>query len=197
MRCTRVWRTTSLSSNCTKLRPSTPLSTSVASIRPLRLPAGRSICVTSPLTTILELKPWRVSTIFICSAVQFCASSRMMKLSLSVRPQFLGDPAAHAADGAEIIGVGRHDEVDDLEPDAQFFERLEGVEDGLKLAGVELGIDLLVEAFEINVRRIDELIEVARGAVLDGAATDHDVLEIALARRFASVGDRKSVVHKK
>src|ERR1039458_3407561 len=93
MRCTRVCRPTSLSSNCTKLRPSTPLSTSVASIRPLRLPAGRSICVTSPLTTILELKPWRVSTIFICSAVQFCASSRMMKLSLSVRPRIkaMGD----------------------------------------------------------------------------------------------------------
>ena len=67
--------------------PSTPLSTSVASIRPLRLPEGRSICVTSPFTTILELKPWRVSTIFICSGVQFCASSRMMKLSFSVRPR--------------------------------------------------------------------------------------------------------------
>ena len=50
-------------------------------------PLGRSICVMSPLTTILELKPWRVSTIFICSGVLFCASSRMMKLSLSVRPR--------------------------------------------------------------------------------------------------------------
>ncbi len=41
----------------------------------------------SPVTTILELKPWRVSTIFICSAVLFCASSRMMKLSFKVRPR--------------------------------------------------------------------------------------------------------------
>ncbi len=73
--------------NCTKLMPSTPLSTSSASSSPLRLPAGRSICVTSPFTTIFELKPWRVSTIFICSAVLFCASSRMMKLSFSVRPR--------------------------------------------------------------------------------------------------------------
>ena len=41
----------------------------------------------SPLTTILELKPWRVITIFICSGVLFWASSRMMKLSFSVRPR--------------------------------------------------------------------------------------------------------------
>ena len=47
---------------------------------------GRSICVTSPVTTIFELKPRRVRIIFICSGVVFCASSRMMKLSLSVRP---------------------------------------------------------------------------------------------------------------
>ena len=48
---------------------------------------GRSICVTSPVTTIFELKPSRVRNIFICSGVVFCASSRMMKLSLSVRPR--------------------------------------------------------------------------------------------------------------
>ena len=41
----------------------------------------------SPVTTIFELKPSRVRNIFICSGVVFCASSRMMKLSLSVRPR--------------------------------------------------------------------------------------------------------------
>ena len=67
--------------------PSTPRRTSTASIRPLRLPDGKSICVRSPVTTILELNPCRVSTIFICSAVLFCASSRIMKLSFKVRPR--------------------------------------------------------------------------------------------------------------
>ncbi len=41
----------------------------------------------SPVTTTFELKPMRVRNIFICSGVVFCASSRMMKLSLSVRPR--------------------------------------------------------------------------------------------------------------
>ena len=43
--------------------------------------------VTSPVMTILEPKPSRVRNIFICSGVVFCASSRMMKESSSVRPR--------------------------------------------------------------------------------------------------------------
>ena len=43
--------------------------------------------MTSPVTTILEPKPSRVRNIFICSGVVFCASSRMMNESLSVRPR--------------------------------------------------------------------------------------------------------------
>ena len=37
--------------------------------------------------TALELFPRRVRNIFICSLVVFCASSRMTKESLSVRPR--------------------------------------------------------------------------------------------------------------
>ena len=48
---------------------------------------GRSICVTSPVTTTFEPKPRRVRNICICSGEVFCASSRMMKLSFSVRPR--------------------------------------------------------------------------------------------------------------
>jgi hypothetical protein len=43
--------------------------------------------VTSPVTTIREPKPSRVRNIFICSGVVFCASSRITKESLSVRPR--------------------------------------------------------------------------------------------------------------
>ena len=55
--------------------------------RPLWCPPGRSTWVTSPVTTMVELKPRRVRNIFICSGVVFCASSRMMKASLRVRPR--------------------------------------------------------------------------------------------------------------
>ncbi len=51
------------------------------------VPPGRSIWVTSPVTTIFESKPSRVRNIFICSAEVFCASSRMMNASLRVLPR--------------------------------------------------------------------------------------------------------------
>ena len=56
-------------------------------IRPDAWSRGRSICVTSPVTTTFEPKPSRVRNICICSGVVFCASSRMMKQSFSVRPR--------------------------------------------------------------------------------------------------------------
>jgi len=101
-----------------------------------------------------------------------------------VRPQLFRNPGAHAADGVEVVGVGRHDEVDDLEPHAQFLERLERVEDGLELAGVELLIGVLVETLQVHVRGVHELIQVARGPLLDRAAAHDDVLELPLARGF-------------
>ena len=64
-----------------------PASTSRTCIRPDRWSRGRSICVTSPVTTTFEPKPSRVRNICICSGEVFCASSRMMKLSFSVRPR--------------------------------------------------------------------------------------------------------------
>ena len=48
---------------------------------PTLAPPGRSICVTSPVTTTFDPNPSRVRNIFICSAVVFWASSRMMNAS--------------------------------------------------------------------------------------------------------------------
>ena len=72
-------------------------------------PPGRSICVTSPVTTILEPKPRRVRNIFICSGVVFCASSRMMNESLSVRPRMKASGATSISpfsmSAAELLAV--------------------------------------------------------------------------------------------
>src|SRR2546430_6820327 len=84
---TSRWRTTSRSSKYTNPIPGTPLRIDWISIRPDDLDDGRSTWVMSPVTTIFELNPSRVRNIFICSVVAFCASSRMMKASLSVRPR--------------------------------------------------------------------------------------------------------------
>jgi len=102
-----------------------------------------------------------------------------------VRPQLLRDPGAHAADGVEVVGVGRDDEVDDLKPHAQFLERLEQVEDGLEPSRVELLVGILVETLQVHVRGVHELIQVARGPLLDRAAAHDDVLELPLARGSA------------
>ena len=67
--------------------PSTPASTSIASARPERAPAGRSTCVRSPVTAMRLFSPRRVRNIFICIGVVFCASSRMTKALASVRPR--------------------------------------------------------------------------------------------------------------
>ena len=56
-------------------------------IRPEACSRGRSTWVTSPVTTTFEPKPRRVRNICICSGLVFCASSRMMNESLSVRPR--------------------------------------------------------------------------------------------------------------
>ncbi len=70
-----------------KETPSTPRSTLCTSMSPEPRPVGRSTWVTSPVTTALEPYPSRVRNIFICSAVVFWASSRMMNESLRVRPR--------------------------------------------------------------------------------------------------------------
>ena len=67
--------------------PSTPSRMSCTWISPDAWSRGRSTCVTSPVTTTFEPKPSRVRNICICSGLVFCASSRMMKLSFSVRPR--------------------------------------------------------------------------------------------------------------
>ena len=67
--------------SCTSLRISR------TAIRPERWSVGRSIWVTSPVTTMRELKPSRVRNIFICSGLVFCASSRITNESFKVRPR--------------------------------------------------------------------------------------------------------------
>ena len=85
--CTSAWRTTSAPVRRQIAISSMPSSTRMASLSPEVLSGGRSICVTSPVMTTWEPKPMRVKNIFICSREVFCASSRMMKLSSSVRPR--------------------------------------------------------------------------------------------------------------
>src|SRR5947209_5305072 len=87
IRCTSLWRTTSSPPKRTNSIPSTLPRMSPITTSPERWSFGRSICVMSPVTTIFELNPSRVRNIFICSGLVFCASSRMMKLSFSVRPR--------------------------------------------------------------------------------------------------------------
>ena len=80
-------RTTSSAVNSWKEMSSISCKISRIIASPDLAPLGKSIWVTSPVITILEPKPSRVRNIFICSGVVFCASSRIIKASLSVRPR--------------------------------------------------------------------------------------------------------------
>src|SRR5438552_7419716 len=97
IRCTSLWRTTSSPPKRTNSIPSTSDRMSPITTRPERWSLSRSICVMSPVTTIFELNPSRVRNIFICSGLVFCASSRMMNESLSVRPRMKASGAISMA----------------------------------------------------------------------------------------------------
>src|SRR5207253_3113040 len=87
IRWTSLCRTTSSCPNRTNAMPSIEPRMSCTWISPEACSRGRSICVTSPVTTTFEPKPSRVRNICICSGDVFCASSRMMNESFSVRPR--------------------------------------------------------------------------------------------------------------
>src|SRR5436305_2822602 len=84
IRWTSLCRTTSWWPKRMNAIPSTEARMPCTWMRPEACSRGRSICVTSPVTTTFEPKPSRVRNICICSGLVFCASSRMMKESLSV-----------------------------------------------------------------------------------------------------------------
>ena len=53
----------------------------------MKSPPIKSLGEFAPVTTVVVPKPRRVRNIFICSTVLFCASSRITKASLRVRPR--------------------------------------------------------------------------------------------------------------
>ena len=67
-----------------------------------------------------------------------------------IRSQFFANPGAHAPDGVDFICIGRYYQVDDLEPYPQVSQRFQGIEDGLELAGVKFGVNVLVKSFQIT-----------------------------------------------
>src|SRR4051794_9593483 len=87
IRWTSLCRTTSRFEKRTKPIPSTDARMSCTWISPERCSRGRAIWVMSPVTTTFEPNPRRVRNICICSGEVFCASSRMMNESFSVRPR--------------------------------------------------------------------------------------------------------------
>ncbi len=87
MFCTSRCRTMSDWSSCTTAMFLMPFSFCTASASPLGVPSGRSTWLASPVTIIFDSWPSRVKNISICATVVFCASSRMMTASFSVRPR--------------------------------------------------------------------------------------------------------------
>ena len=109
--------------------------------------AGRPDCG-SPQITIRLRMPKRVRNIFICGGVVFCASSRMMKASLSVRPRMkaIGAISISPAGDAPLDLLGRQHVVE------RVVER------------AEIGIDLLLH---VAGKEAEALARLDRGARQD------------------------------
>src|SRR6478609_4907139 len=105
MRPTSLCRTTSVLVSTEKWMSGTSARISWTTLRPERVPPGRSIWLVSPVTTTRELKPRRVRNIFICSGEVFCASSRMMKASFRVRPRMYASGATSIVPAAISRGI--------------------------------------------------------------------------------------------
>ncbi len=105
MSLTRRWRTTSEELSRQNATSSTSARIVSTTRRPEVVPDGRSTWVTSPVTTTFDPKPSRVRNIFICSAEVFCASSRMMKESLSVRPRMYASGATSIVPASISRGI--------------------------------------------------------------------------------------------
>src|SRR5690606_7959268 len=105
MSVTSLCRTTSRLSSRLKWMSSMPSRISWTTRSPLCCPFGRSTWVTSPVTTIFEPNPSRVRNIFICSGEVFCASSRMMNESFSVRPRMYARGATSMVPDAISRGI--------------------------------------------------------------------------------------------
>src|SRR5579859_1636022 len=157
MRWTRLWRTTSFSLNWVQPMPSILPQISRASMRPLFLPEGKSICVTSPVMTALELKPRRVKNIFICSLVVFCASSRMTKESERAAP--------HESERRDFNN--------------SLFEK------SFELVGVEHFVERVVERAHVGIdfflKRAGEKAELFTG--FDGRASQDDAVDLFREKR--------------
>src|SRR5439155_1008211 len=109
-------------------------------ISPEACSRGRSTWVTSPVTTTWETNPMRVRNICICSGLVFCASSRMMKESLSVRPRMKASGATSSVPRSMYV-----------------FSLVHGVEDGVHRRGPDLlpGLHELDELVDDRARLRD------------------------------------------
>ena len=137
---------------------STPLRMSRTCLSPDVPLCGRSICVTSPVTTTLLPKPRRVRNIFICSGVVFCASSRMTK-------RVVERAAAHVRERRDL-------------DDAALDERR-------GLLGVHHVEERVVERAQVRVDLLGERAgqEAERLPRLDGRTRQDDAADLLVAER--------------
>ena len=166
MRATSSWRITSAAVNATWPMPSTPSSSRTASASPEVWPGGRSTWLGSPVTIMRLFSPSRVSSIFICIAVVFCASSRMMAAFDSVRPRM-------KASGAISISLGLQRALDD----ARVHQIVERVVDR-----PQIGIDLLAHVAGQEAEPL---------AGFDRRPRQDDAVDFLALEQLHGVGDRE------
>ena len=166
MRATSSWRITSAEVKLTWPMPSMPSRSRTASASPEVWPGGKSTCLGSPVTTMRLFSPSRVSSIFICIAVVFCASSR-------ITAAFDKRAAAHESERRDFDLAALQRALDD----ARVHQVIERVVDR-----AQIRIDLLAHVAGQEAEPL---------AGLDRRPRQHDAIDVLALEQLHGVGDRK------
>ena len=99
------------------------------------------------------------------------------KVQGGVGAQLGGQPTAHGADVVEVIGVGRHDQPGDFDPDPFIAHHLQGAQHGLQGRLGNLFVEVVAEALQIDIGRVGDLAEIAQRGFFDIPGGDQHIAD--------------------
>ena len=107
-----------------------------------------------------------------------------------VRPEIAQNPFGKLPGFGRIIIQGWNHQVGDLKPHRRFvLQPRQRLQHRLKVCQRDFSVKILTEGLEVDVGRIDMIVNVMEGVVGDVAIGDHDRFEAQFPGLFANVDD--------
>src|SRR6516164_114803 len=93
----------------------------------------------------------------------------------NIRPEIFKDPFSQLARLGRIVVQCRNHQVGDLEPHPRFlFQPLECVQNRLKMRECNFPVEILGKGLQVDVRRVDMLVNILKSLVSNVAVCNHD-----------------------